>query len=136
MVAYQANRYCPYEVLGLPITATKIEVKNSFIKLCQLHHPDKCAESMKPTAEAKFKRIKAAYDAILKGCCYMVVLHARMGMHDTIHYTRRPSRIRATAAGFGSKLAIRAGVLPGARHGLPRRAGASRRTVRRICDGT
>ena len=36
-------------------------------KLCQTWHPDKCTVDKKQLAETKFKQIKDAYDAILKG---------------------------------------------------------------------
>eukprot|EP00967_Tisochrysis_lutea_P125162 scaffold210069_cov19-Tisochrysis_lutea.AAC.1 len=35
--------------------------------------PDKCDPSIKPTAEARFHKIKAAYDSILRGTeCYVL----------------------------------------------------------------
>lgn len=50
----------PYIVLGLGEDATFTEVKSAFRKLTQQHHPDK------PTGDAeKFRKIKAAYDAIV-----------------------------------------------------------------------
>lgn len=57
----------PYDTLGLPSTASKDQVKEAFRRLCLVYHPDKCTVDLKPVAEAKFKSIKDAYDAILKG---------------------------------------------------------------------
>uniref|UniRef100_A0A7S3R582 J domain-containing protein n=1 Tax=Dunaliella tertiolecta TaxID=3047 RepID=A0A7S3R582_DUNTE len=56
-----------YHILGLPTTASRDQVKEAFRKLCLQYHPDKCDPSIKPTAEARFHKIKAAYDSILRG---------------------------------------------------------------------
>lgn len=32
-----------------------MKVKEAFRRLCLIYHPDKCAPSLKPVAEAKFK---------------------------------------------------------------------------------
>uniref|UniRef100_A0A7S0WRH3 J domain-containing protein n=1 Tax=Chlamydomonas leiostraca TaxID=1034604 RepID=A0A7S0WRH3_9CHLO len=61
-------RVCPYHVLGLPSTADRQQVKEEFRKLCLQFHPDKCAPDIpKAAAEARFREIKGAYDAILRG---------------------------------------------------------------------
>lgn len=61
-------RVCPYHTLGLPSTADKTQVKEQFRKLCLQFHPDKCSPSIaKDVAEARFRDIKGAYDAILRG---------------------------------------------------------------------
>mmetsp|Transcript_18649 Transcript_18649/g.40064 ORF Transcript_18649/g.40064 Transcript_18649/m.40064 type:complete len:216 (-) Transcript_18649:50-697(-) len=56
-----------YTTLGLTPSASKDQVKEAFRKLCLQYHPDKCADDIKPIAEAKFRQIKNAYDSILKG---------------------------------------------------------------------
>lgn len=56
-----------YAALGLQPTASKEQVKDAFRKLCLTHHPDKCPADMRAGAEARFREIKGAYDAILKG---------------------------------------------------------------------
>jgi len=47
-----------YEILGVPKSATKSEVKNAYRKLAFEFHPDRNKE---PGAEAKFKEISEAY---------------------------------------------------------------------------
>lgn len=51
-----------YEILGVPRTATKDEVKKSFRKLAMLYHPDKNPGNAE--AEAKFKEASEAYDVL------------------------------------------------------------------------
>ncbi|MCL7047863.1 hypothetical protein MKW94_016291 [Papaver nudicaule] len=57
-----------YKVLGLPKTATKLEIRDAFKKLALLHHPDKHSNS--PQAEIdecteKFRAICEAYDFLI-----------------------------------------------------------------------
>ncbi|KKM70468.1 hypothetical protein LCGC14_1440500 [marine sediment metagenome] len=54
----------PYEVLGLPVTATKKQELAAYRTKAKQYHPD-----INTTADAEpmMKRINAAYDMIMKG---------------------------------------------------------------------
>ena len=52
----------PYEVLGVGRQASDGEIKRAFRKLARQHHPDR--NQGDAGAEAKFKEVQAAYDAI------------------------------------------------------------------------
>tara|TARA_Y100000991_G_scaffold98078_1_gene73974 strand:+ start:157 stop:1083 length:927 start_codon:yes stop_codon:yes gene_type:complete len=52
----------PYEVLGVSRQASDGEIKRAFRKLARQHHPDR--NQGDAGAEAKFKEVQAAYDAI------------------------------------------------------------------------
>jgi DnaJ-class molecular chaperone len=52
-----------YDVLQIPQTATKYEIKKAYHKLAVQYHPDKCNLS-KNEAEEKFYEIKTAYDVL------------------------------------------------------------------------
>lgn len=55
----------PYEVLGVPRTATDDEIKSAYRKLAKQYHPDKYTNSpLASVAEEKMKEINEAYDAI------------------------------------------------------------------------
>ncbi len=55
----------PYEVLGIPRTATDDEVKSAYRKLSKKYHPDNYNNSpLASVAEEKMKEINEAYDAI------------------------------------------------------------------------
>lgn len=59
-----------YSVLGLSPSATKEEVKAAFRKHALQHHPDmhvNSSDAVKKHAEATFKSIKAAFEAIEGG---------------------------------------------------------------------
>lgn len=48
----------PYEVLGVSRTATRDEIRKSFLRLAHLHHPDKGGDA------EKFKEISAAWNEL------------------------------------------------------------------------
>lgn len=50
-----------YDVLGVPQTATKDEIKKSFFKLAKKYHPDVNKE---PGAQAKYVEINEAYETL------------------------------------------------------------------------
>jgi DnaJ-class molecular chaperone len=50
-----------YEVLQIPKTATKYEIKKAYHKLAVQYHPDKYNGT---DAEEKFNEIKTAYDIL------------------------------------------------------------------------
>ena len=52
----------PYEVLGVPKTASEAEIKKSFRSLAKKHHPDKHAGDA--AAQKKFQEISGAYDIL------------------------------------------------------------------------
>ena len=52
----------PYEVLGVPKTASEAEIKKAFRSLAKKHHPDKHAGDA--AAQKKFQEISAAYDIL------------------------------------------------------------------------
>lgn len=52
----------PYEVLGVPKTASEAEIKKAFRALAKKHHPDKHAGDA--AAQKKFQEISGAYDIL------------------------------------------------------------------------
>ena len=52
----------PYEVLGVPPTATAAEMQSAYRKLAKKLHPD--LNPGDQTAEEKFKEVAAAYDLL------------------------------------------------------------------------
>jgi len=52
----------PYDVLGVSRNASEGEIKRAFRKLARQYHPDR--NQGDAGAEAKFKEVQAAYDAI------------------------------------------------------------------------
>jgi DnaJ-class molecular chaperone len=52
----------PYEVLGVPKTASEAEIKKAFRGLAKKHHPDKHAGDA--AAQKKFQEISGAYDIL------------------------------------------------------------------------
>jgi DnaJ like chaperone protein len=62
---------CPFEVLGLPATATLADARARYRKLAQTYHPDKLMGQGAPlaaqkTAAAKLAQINTAYEQIEK----------------------------------------------------------------------
>ena len=49
-----------YDVLGVPVDATKEEICKKFRNLCLIHHPDKS----KVDSKEEFLKIKRAYDIL------------------------------------------------------------------------
>ena len=57
----------PYQILGVPETATDAEVKKAYLNLARKYHPDNYANNpLADLAEAKMKEVNEAYDAIVK----------------------------------------------------------------------
>src|SRR5690242_18971199 len=52
----------PYEVLGMSLTATEVDIKKAFRSLAKKHHPDKHAGDA--AAQKKFQEISGAYDIL------------------------------------------------------------------------
>lgn len=57
----------PYQVLGIPSTATDDEVKKAYRDLSRKYHPDSYVNNpLANLAEEKFKEVQEAYDTIMK----------------------------------------------------------------------
>ncbi len=52
----------PYDILGLPRTATEADIKKAFRKLAKIHHPDKNKND--PRAQDKFSELNAAHEIL------------------------------------------------------------------------
>src|ERR1700754_2337333 len=52
----------PYQVLGVPKTASEAEIKKAFRSLAKKHHPDKHAGDA--SAQKRFQEISGAYDIL------------------------------------------------------------------------
>lgn len=56
----------PHEVLGIPRTASKDEVKKAYRELAKKYHPDVHSNNpLADLAEEKFKEVQSAYDMIM-----------------------------------------------------------------------
>jgi molecular chaperone DnaJ len=53
-----------HAILGVERNASEADIKTAYRRLASRYHPDKVAESEKATAEARFKEIKEAYEAL------------------------------------------------------------------------
>ena len=57
----------PYQVLGVPETATDAEVKKAYLNLARKYHPDNYHDNpLADLAQEKMKEINAAYEEITK----------------------------------------------------------------------
>lgn len=57
----------PYQVLGVPETASDEEIKKAYRRLAKQYHPDNYVDNpLKDLADQKMKEINEAYDAIQK----------------------------------------------------------------------
>lgn len=80
----------PYEVLGIPKTASKDEIKKAYRDLAKKYHPDVHSDNpLADLAEEKFKEVQSAYDQIMNE------EEARSG------FNTRNSR-NSNSAGYGS----------------------------------
>ncbi|MGI9365723.1 MAG: DnaJ domain-containing protein, partial [Rhizobiaceae bacterium] len=52
----------PYQVLGVPKTASEKEIKSAFRKLAKKYHPDQNKDN--PQAKARFTEANAAYEIV------------------------------------------------------------------------
>ncbi len=52
----------PYEILGVPRTATQEEIKKAYRRLAKQYHPDRNPNDK--TAEQRFKEVHAAYEVL------------------------------------------------------------------------
>src|SRR5260370_40715162 len=58
-----------YDILGVPTTATKSEIKEAYLKLAKEFHPDKSAgvnPAVQKLVEEKFKDIQEAFEILSK----------------------------------------------------------------------
>jgi len=53
-----------YEILGIPKTATKSEIKKAYHKAALQHHPDKVPEDQRDESELRFKSVSQAYEIL------------------------------------------------------------------------
>lgn len=59
----------PWEILGIPESATLEEIKEAYRKRCREYHPDKVAHlgiELQKVANEEFKKIQSAYEFVKK----------------------------------------------------------------------
>jgi len=57
----------PYDILGIPSTASKAQIREAYRKLAAQYHPDKVThlgEDFQRLAEQRFKEINSAYQSL------------------------------------------------------------------------
>lgn len=90
----------PFDTLGVPTNCPVDVAKAAYRRLASLHHPDKVAEADKPTAEAKFKAIKEAWELIEGGYRYEAPAKSSFGgTQPKSSFTDRPQKPRDPFAG-------------------------------------
>jgi curved DNA-binding protein CbpA len=67
---YGSSNRNPYQILGVPITATPKEIKRQYYKLCLKYHPDKQSSHLslkqRQRNEQLFKHIQWAYSEVVR----------------------------------------------------------------------
>ena len=82
----------PYEVLGVPQSASDDEVKKAYRDLSRKYHPDANVNNpLADLAEEKFKEVQEAYDMIMKqraqgGGSYSYEMQAVINFINSRHY--------------------------------------------------
>lgn len=54
----------PFEILGVPESASNEEIQRAYHRLIKEHHPDRAGEAEKDAAEAKTRLLNRAYEAL------------------------------------------------------------------------
>lgn len=54
----------PYEILGVPMTATPEEIKNAYKQQARILHPDKHVNDPDPTWQEQFQQLQTAYSCL------------------------------------------------------------------------
>ena len=81
----------PYEVLGVPKTATQEEIKTAYRKLAKQYHPDRyIGNPLADLAAEKFKEINEAYDTLTGGAENSGGFHA----YGNANYTGNFAQVR------------------------------------------
>jgi DnaJ-class molecular chaperone len=65
-VLAQLRRASPYEILGVPESASLEEIKLAYRRKLSSTHPDRSSEFMKSTDEEITKLINLAYDELMR----------------------------------------------------------------------
>ena len=87
----------PYQVLGVPETATDAEVRKAYLNLARKYHPDNYHDSpLADLAQEKMKEINAAYEQITK---------ERSGRSSAIPVGRHPPPLPAAVPAMGHPMA-------------------------------